>query len=107
MIDAKLQGEIEQFKDLQRMLSHCGAMDSEPRNIFYDLMEQAVTAGEGTTIEIPQDAKGWELFAEITGAKSGGRSLARQARVVVDLIQNMTQAARVAKTTVEYFIGRI
>ncbi len=106
MIDATLQGDIERFQDLQRKLSFCGANDSEPRNIFFDLMENAVLGEADLDIDIPFTPEGWELFADKTGAKSGARMLARQARTVVDRIQNMMKAAQAARVTVENFTGR-
>jgi len=102
-----LNKEIVKFHKLQSAHSHAGATDTEPRSHFTEILVAALTMPVDAKIQIPQDAEGWELFPEVTGAKFCGRAMADQALKIVKLIQKMRQGEANAIETVEYYTGRI
>lgn len=81
--------------------SKYGAIDTEPRNVVYDLIRKVF---KGKTPKIPRTADEWELYSSMEGVEEVANQLTNQLNVVVDGLGNLTVSeARKLKELPEFY----
>jgi L-alanine-DL-glutamate epimerase-like enolase superfamily enzyme len=81
--------------------SKYGAIDTEPRNVVYDLIRKAF---KGRNPKVPRTADAWELYSSMEGVEEVANQLGEQLKVVVDALGNLTLIeARKLKELPEFY----
>jgi len=89
-----LKSDMVKFKDY-------GAIDTEPRNVVYDLIRKVY---EGKKVNIPRTADAWELYSSMEGVEEVASQLGEQFKKVVDGLGNLTVfEARKLKELPEFY----
>lgn len=76
---SKFKKAHKAFQAVQEEYSDFGAWDTEPRCVFYELIE---SVHKGIDPAIPATVNGWQLY-DIPGAKKAAKALAKAARAAV------------------------
>ncbi len=103
----RLEYEIANFRTAQKRYSSVGASDTEPSAVFAQLMIKAYLADPEEKIDIPctPGYPGWEIFDNMPKSEAAAWMLHDAALRVVNMIQEMTRGAQVARKVIESDIG--
>ena len=84
-IVAEFHTALRQFEAVQSQYRQYGAIDTEPRQIFFDLLRKAA---RGVPVPVPTTGSGWELYASSMDCSTAAAELCRAANAVLDVIRN-------------------
>jgi hypothetical protein len=84
-IVVEFRAAIRQFEAVQSQYRAYGAIDTEPRQIFYDLLRKAA---RGVPAPVPTSGGGWELYSCSMDCSTAAEELHRAANVVLDVVRN-------------------
>ncbi len=84
-IIVEFRAAIRQFEAVQSQYRQYGAIDTEPRQIFFDLLRKAA---RGVPVPVPTSGGGWELYSSSMDCSTAAAELHRAANVVLDVVRN-------------------
>jgi len=76
---------VRDFDAVCRQHARFGAVDSEPRSLFFHLCRKAVDGGDP---QVPMTAKTWQLYEDMPGSGSAAMDLYKKARVAIAQIRD-------------------
>lgn len=81
-----VKAALKNFAQIQARYRSFGAEDTEPRNIFANIVEKLVE--DGDELEIPTTGDGWELYASSMNCDEAAKALHAAATEVVRLVND-------------------
>jgi hypothetical protein len=80
---ATIKKAVEKFWAAQDKYAAFGAADSEPRYVFYRLIDQALA---GKNVTVPVNAELWQLYSDMPGCGKAATALTTATKRVIALI---------------------
>lgn len=99
-----VKAAFEKFNKAQTKYSAFGANDTEPRNVFANIIEKLINDDE--EVAVPMTPDGWELYASTMNCNKAAAALHAAATAVVQLINSCpTSEMRKVRKYVENYWG--
>jgi hypothetical protein len=76
---------VEAFNDTCQRHARFGAVDTEPRSVFFHLCRKAAEGGDP---QVPMTASTWELYSDMPGSGVAAMALYQAARRVISQIRD-------------------
>lgn len=95
---------VANFLSVSEIHAEHGAADTEPRAIFAELVDDALTYGPGHA-GVPATAAGWELY-DITDDADGAAQAARDLAIAAAIVVNVVNTDDTTRAAANKFLGR-